>query len=135
MLHAGVGDQDVDATEGSDELLEHPQHVLFLRDIRLQAHGCAAVLSDLCDHRLGRLGIPVVVDADRRAGFGEGVGDGGANARACAGHNGVLAFEHWHNGDQGKRDSSGTKLRTRPPNSRGFMKFAATVLSSSPQVG
>jgi hypothetical protein len=102
-LDAGVVDQDVEAAELVERVLEHAHDVVFLGDIALDEDVADAVLAHARDTGvnlllgvLGLLGLTQIVDGDVCAVLGEADGDRLADTRCPAGDEDVLALESSH---------------------------------------
>ncbi len=85
-LHAGVGDDDVEAAEVGEGLVEEAGDLRHLGDVGLDGDGFAAGRFDGRHHFVGGRGAVGVVDDDAGAALAELERHGGAEAAAGAGY-------------------------------------------------
>src|SRR5215471_179442 len=69
--HAGVGDQDIDAAECLDSRFEKSAHVVEPRDVRLDRNRAPASRTNLFRDIASLAFVSVIVQNQRRSGFGE----------------------------------------------------------------
>ena len=93
---ACVVHEDVDSTEGLDRRVHEPVGLLCAGDAGLKRYSGAAARRDLADYGGGIVLAGVVVHHHACAFCREPQGDGPADASACAGYEGALAFEPTH---------------------------------------
>ncbi len=95
---AGVVDEDVQAAEAVDGLVDHHLGLFLDGDVRCEGERFPTGLLDaLCDE-LGRRPLEAVVDGDPGPGAGQQLAAGAADAARAAGHQGGTAFEVDHDG-------------------------------------
>jgi hypothetical protein len=99
--HAGIVDEDVDAPEGVDRLLDEAGYADVVGDRGAVGNGFAAKGLDFLDDLLGSFGRAAravdaaaeVVDHDLGAAAGEFEGVAAAEATACTGHDGDFSVK------------------------------------------
>ena len=88
---ARVVEEHIQATDGKRKLVDDPICSRFVGQIGLQQHGSRAGLLDHPHRFAGFFDAGSIMDADRRAGFGESDGASTADADPCSGDEGRAA--------------------------------------------
>ena len=89
----GIVDQDVEAAEILDDVIDHRLDRGKIGDVGLISLGLAPLRRDLADERIGFLRRTAEIDGDVGAFFGEAQRDFAADAAGGARHQGDLVFQ------------------------------------------
>ena len=89
----GIVDQDIEAAEIFDDVIDHRLHGGEVGDVGLVGFGLAAFRGDLADQSVRFVARTAVIDGDARALGGEAQRDLAADAAGRARHQGDFAFQ------------------------------------------